>query len=590
MKKRLITTLLVSVMLLTACGSESAPSTQVDTESKQQESTQKQESTQESVEAESQYPEYLNLESAYPVVKDEYADDITLSVVMLMQDNAGDWEDLWISKYFKEKYNVNLEVEYLYAANYEERTNLMLNSGDLPDMMINLGISNASIVKYGAKEGIFLQLDQYMDETLTPNILKYMEGTARTACTALDGHIYSLPNLSNEYAEGIYKRVFINRAWLEALKLEMPRTLDQFVDAMYAIKEADPAGVGKENLYPFGSGDKRGTGNGWYILNALGYIENTNYNGDGYGIDPCIRDGEVVIPVYDMEVYQEYLKIMNQFYTDGIINPTFFTIEESEMNAQMMEGKTALYHNAPFLSGIETYDDWESGYPLTSEWQTEPEIGTNEYATVGNFLVSADTEYPELCLRFADIFFNNETDTAYAIDSAAPAVNSGWDFGGVTRYWNDETQKMGTNKNWPAGVENGWQYTCEYGTENAWQFGATNIDEAKEKMAADLGHPEYRAPRGKNTGANAWSNSVYTNMVPYGVVGFPLTYYMEEETADEMNELLTVITPYVEEQVALFITGRRPLSETGDFVKELEKLGIDDLLDIYKEIYAMSVQ
>ena len=65
---------------------------------------------------------------------------------------------------------------------------------------------------------------------------------------------------------------------------------------------------------------------------------------------------------------------------------------------------------------------------------------------------------------------------------------------------------------------------------------------------------------------------------------------VEEETADEMNELLTVITPYVEEQVALFITGRRPLSETGDFVKELEELGIDDLLDIYKEIYAMSKQ
>jgi len=79
---------------------------------------------EEVAEVEDEYPEYLNLDSAYPIVKDEYADEITLTAVILMQDNAGDWEDLWISKYFKEKYNVNLEVEYISLSNRDEKKNL----------------------------------------------------------------------------------------------------------------------------------------------------------------------------------------------------------------------------------------------------------------------------------------------------------------------------------------------------------------------------------------------------------------------------------------------------------------------------------
>lgn len=573
-KKRLFATLLATVMVLTACGSEPVE--------KETEQSPSESSTGEAV-VESQYPEYLNLESAYPIVKDEYADEITLRVTMLMQDNASEWEDLWISMYLKEKYNINLEVDYLNSANVEERKSLMLNTGELPDMMINLAMSTDDIMKYGAEEGLFLQMDQYMNETLTPNILKNLTGSAKDVCTAQDGHIYTLPWIVNQLNNNNFKRIHINRKWLNDLGYEMPRTLDEFVDAMYAIKEADPAGVGSENLYPFGSGDKMGFGNGWYILNALGYVEGTNISGDGYGILPALRDGEVVIPVYDMEVYQEYLKIMNKFYTDGIINPTFFTIEEVEMNAQMVEGKTAVYHNAPFVSGITNTEDWESLYPLTSQWQTEPEIAGPGYATPGNFLISADTEYPELCLRFAELFFNNDTDIASMFQDG-PYEGYEWSLGFPGRIYNEEKKSSDWGE-FPEGIENGWQYQVEGLFGNIWMFGAAATDEGRAKYCAEMGREFVPIQKGTWTDSNYFSNSVYTNMEPYVADSFPTTYYLTSEQSERMKELTTIITPYVEEQVAAFITGRRPLSETGKFVEELEGLGIEEMLNIYKAVY-----
>jgi hypothetical protein len=54
---------------------------------------------------------------------------------------------------------------------------------------------------------------------------------------------------------------------------------------------------------------------------------------------------------------------------------------------------------------------------------------------------------------------------------------------------------------------------------------------------------------------------------------------------EEVDEIYAVINPYAREQIALFITGRRPLSETDVFAKELSDMGMDRLVEIYKEVY-----
>jgi len=263
-------------------------------------------------------------------------------------------------------------------------------------------------------------------------------------------------------------------------------------------------------------------------LNALGYLTKSDWCGNG----PALRDGEVVIPAYDMDVYQEFIKLMNQFYTDGIIDPTFFTIEPTEVNGQVNEGKTAVYNDAIQVVGMSNYEEWESAFPLTSDWQTEPEIYEPNYVTTGCFMISADTEYPELCLRFAELFYNDETDASHAL-RVGYGYDSGWDFGyaqctfrdGVVNYYED---KM------PEGM-GGWDYQVEYLIGNVWSFGSNTTRPAVAKLAKENGCEDWPTEELPNyTGENLFRNSILTNMKPYATPTDHYFWLFYEWFADDL--------------------------------------------------------
>lgn len=589
-KTRTLALLLSLILLLGACGQTADERDKRDSDAGAGDSQQKENGEQtdnEPVDSETGYPEYLNLDSAYPIIKDEYEGTIKLKVAMVVNPETGEWENLWISKYLKDKYNIELDVEYIPSSAQSEKRSLMLNSGELPDMIWNMSLSTTDLVKYGQMEGLFLACDEYMDEALTPNILHYWTDDVRKICSAPDGHVYSLPkvNATAEEDYGYMPRMYINKAWLDGLHIEMPRTLDEFVDAMYAIKEADPAGVGSENLYPFGGGMTSNT-LAWYLLNALGYgvPDDTDY-----GNLACLRDGEVVIPVYDMEVYKEFLKLMNQFWNDGIIDPNYFTMEATEINAQMNSGQTATYGDAPFISGISTWNEWDACYPLTSEWQTEPEVARPQTAFVGNCVISADTEYPELCMRLVDIFYNNETDCSAALWGGVPEGTEYAYDGYVLLGWDEEKRNFVHKdseypEEWKGNI---WGYHLAYLNGIMPNFGAFDMHEAWVKLAADFGYDmPAKGVLDPSVPDDYWRLANEKN-VQYLVDAYPRQYYVAPETSEQIRDLKTVIDPYVKEQVARFITGNRPLSETADFVKELETMGMEDLLNLYKDIYTV---
>ena len=529
---------------------------------------------------------YLNLDSPYPIINED-AKPIELNVVFVVSEESGEWEDLWISKYLKDKYNIDLNVELIRGETAKnERKSLMLNSGDLPDMIWNMNFSTSEIVKYGVEEGLFLKLDEYINEKLTPGIMSYWSDDVRKLCTTPDGHVYTLPMLKDSIniqpvTDG---RMFINKRALNSLGFEIPRTLDEFVDIMYAMKVADPNHVGSDNFYPMGSGiENPFTSVFWYMLNAFGY--NTV---DVFGLSPCLRDGNVVIPAYDSDVYYEYLSLMRQLYSDGIINPDVFTIDSIGINAMMSAGETLLYANAPFVSGIESWDEWESCYPLTSNWQLAPEAISPDTVSVGGFAISANTRYPELCMRIADIFFNNKTDYCAALWGGT-GEGTEYDYEGYVLYaWNEEKQAWSLDESLLPEGQSVWSYHLEYLNGAMPAFGAYDLEESRVRLCNSLGgnlsgkfSPDY------STGEGHFMATTFYNMAPYAVDTYPSIYYVDESTAQRILDIETVIKPYVKEQVSRFITGLRSLSEFDEYQSELKAMGMDELLDIYKEIYVV---
>lgn len=589
MKKRKIFALMMaSIMLLSACGQKPADSDADKDVS--QESSKKDTQTQESEieDEESKYPEYLNLDSAYPVIKDEYKDELSHKVTAMFGVDAGttrEFDELWIDTYYNEKYNLDFEVKMVAAQALGEQKTLALNSGDMPDMMWMFFMSSSELYKYGAVEGILLPLDEYISEELCPNIYKQVieNDFVRNLVTAPDGHIYSLPYLDEENQLSSFpNRYWINEKYLETIGKDLPTTVDEFVDVMYALKEKDPSGLGSENFYPLGMTMQRSLAGA--LMNGFGYVSTAM---KFYGNSASIRDGEVVIPAYDMDVFQEYLKIMNQFYKDGIIHPSCFTMEETAAISELLTGATAGWETPVDVFGVQDWENWGAMIPLTSDWQEEPETCKPTHVQIGNFVVSADTEYPELILRFADQYFNNEEGCSLDFWGGVPA-NSEWATEGfVFNTVSEDGTSLVAESEYTDGVGI-YAYYCNYLHGQMPLWGNYGSSEAYVKQQLDAGIDPEKVKTYYDldpTDPNQYGRlSIYERMYPYATAGFPTIYYVDEKTNQRITDLETVIYPYIEEQVALFITGGRSLSETDAFVAELETMGIKELLDIYRSI------
>ena len=107
----------------------------------------------------------------------------------------------------------------------------MLSSGQLADI---IGYVDASELEKLGRDGGLIPLNDLIEEH-APNIKKVMEedDRYRQSATSLDGNIYYLPKnqelLSAEYW-------WIREDWLNNLGLEVPTTVDELHDVLYAFR------------------------------------------------------------------------------------------------------------------------------------------------------------------------------------------------------------------------------------------------------------------------------------------------------------------------------------------------------------------
>lgn len=62
--------------------------------------------------------------------------------------------------------------------------------------------------------------------------------------------------------------------------------------------------------------------------------------------------------------------------------------------------------------------------------------------------------------------------------------------------------------------------------------------------------------------------------------------YLEAEQAARYTDLKTVIKNYVNTETAKFVVGQRSLDELSDFFDELKNMGIEEYIEICKDVYA----
>lgn len=424
--------------------------------------------------AEATYPEYLNLESDEPIVKDEYKDDVKVKLLLVQSNIGGEWDTVWLSKYLSLRYNLEFEVESVLDTALNEKKSLMFASGDLPDMMWGIGLSTSEIVKYGMQEQLLYPVDTLASEELCPNLYAYLqrEDVLKSSQTP-DGHVYTLPMIVDSNDEGSYGRQFMNAKLVREMGYELPKTLDELNEILYAFKALDP-----ENNVPIGQSMDAGN-NANYIANAFGY---TSQYSLAYGMYPALRNGKVVIPAYDMDGFKGYLTQMHQYYVDGIINSNYFTMENTEAIAQLSAGQNILYGEPVYVTGLATWDEWEAPYPLTSEYNDVQQWSKPNFVQVGGCAISADTDKAELCLRICDLFYSEDSRILWA----GPGNDSEWALGYYCAELSDAGTETYDTAKLPDGVDL-WTYLMQDYAGFMASFGAQNDLPAMAKSVERLG-------------------------------------------------------------------------------------------------------
>ena len=228
-------------------------------------------------------------------------------------------EDNDYTKLVEKKFNVNIKWDLAPADALTDRRQLLLASGDYPEVFLEGKFNNTDIQTYG-KQGVLIPLNDLIDK-YAPNIKKVMEEKPyfKDAITAPDGNIYGLPRLNECYHCTYSQKYWMNKEWLDKLGLKVPTTTDELYTVLKAFKTQDPNGNGKHDEIPLTGAPNKYVWNGnidAFMMNSFIYNDNDKYL--------TVKDGKVDFAANKPE-WKEGLAYMNKLYKDGLIDPASFT-------------------------------------------------------------------------------------------------------------------------------------------------------------------------------------------------------------------------------------------------------------------------
>ncbi|WP_127584911.1 extracellular solute-binding protein [Paenibacillus koleovorans] len=149
-------------------------------------------------------------------------------------------------KYVEDKTGVNLKIETFPWNDYTQKIQILLASGDLPDLLRPNG-QGGNVDQIMMKQGAALALDELLPKH-APNLWNAMpkEVWDKVRSASPDGKIYYIPKYD------IFPRlgIMIRKDWLDKVGMKAPTTQAELVEVLKAFRDKDPNGNGVKDDIP----------------------------------------------------------------------------------------------------------------------------------------------------------------------------------------------------------------------------------------------------------------------------------------------------------------------------------------------------
>lgn len=483
-----------------------------------------------------------------PIVDDE----ITLTMIA-PGTGLAEWKDMPFLQEYSDETNVHFNYNTPPVNDFQTNLNLAFASGDIEDIIFGAGsdhLTPSMEVDYG-EQGILMPLEDLIDE-YAPNIKSLLEERPdiEKSITSVDGHIYSLPMVSEEYSGSWIKGpMWYNGEWLDALDVEeFPKTTDDFYELLKRFRDEDPNGNGEADEIPLL--DVEMDSSRPWLMAAFGMKE--------WGIEEI--DGEIRYSPIQPE-YKEYLAYMHKLFDEKLLDPETFSQSDEQKKAKGQDNRIGIF---PDWFSFFTTDQTEKEamdnpmfYPLVNDPDDEPVVPIKSGVTRGAFSLSSDNPNPEASIRWVDYFYSQE---GWEEINMGPE-GYGWE-------WDDEKEEK-IELDPPEEFES----TEEYRATLTPDYGISTPTLKTPKENQELSDFDQFA-----------TDETEEKIEPFGEVPYPLVYFTSEEQK-EINTIEVDLESYVEQMEAKFITGVKSMDEWEDYVKTIENMNIDRYVELHQVAY-----
>lgn len=490
---------------------------------------------------------------------------VTLRVAVPVDAKVEDIKTTELTKWIEETTGITLEFIELNPTDADTQVNMMMNSGDLPDLFLGYSFPYDALSSY-VDAGLILAVDQYVDEYASEagyyRFINEFPLENPEAYVTVDGEMYSVlaggAMVTNIYASN---GIRLQRQFLEALEIDVPQTLDEFYDYLVAVRDNDPNGNGENDEVPLSAHTTGDRHLNLYrtIGTAFQFTEPTHY---------LKVNGGTIEFVADNEQFKATVEFLKKLVDEGLLDPASFTQDATTL-ASRQPGAEAVF-GAYAVGNASDFIDTSSEQYLSIIW-LPPMLGPDgyratNYSPPGVFrtkVITTACEYPEVAFRLCDFLLTEEASVSFRLGFEGSEWEAAQE-GELGRNGEQAKYKLLKPQEW-----------IQPTTKVIWNNENVTFANTMNFVYEQPGSPTAMAAENmKNAQFQAYVTDEYLPELIMGV-----------EESQEYTELKKLITDYVNENAALFALGDKSMDDWDAFVGELSRMGVDRYVELAQAAY-----
>ncbi len=441
---------------------------------------------------------------------------------------------------------LGIDVEYIHASDGDAELNLLVASGDYPDLITSSWFGYAGGIERAYHDGVIIDLKPHVDAGKTPYFAGLMDSVPglREGMLNDTGQILAFRRYEPGAADRPFRGFVIREDWLEAVGRQSPTSIDEWHDTLMAFRDA-----GLSSGAPFIG--RQGEQNWLRFASAWGVTHHESFQ-----LDPRNPESGRVVYGRATDAYRDFLATMLDWIDKGLVDPESLIIDEATLRRRWANSEAgAAYHAISFFAAprdalLAANPDAEMigvGIPMGPAGRPFRDRYFGRITVQGQQnTVSTTARNLDAVLTWADFWFSEEGSTLadWGVEGESFVEENG-----VKRYIvsQDEVHRWAKS---------------DYGTARLMDVQASYANYNAHQLEVDRVWTE--EPRADNS------------------IFLPDVLSFTPEESRRRAQLLGDIETYTEETIFQFLFRERPLSDWDAYVAQLRRMGLDEVTAIYQ--------